>query len=315
MTTKGRKKSQTKKKRLGQFYTPDWLVDYILRHTLGPAVTEDPGRLLGEFTILDPACGDGAFLLGALRFLSEKVETFPSSQKRLLLRSIVDSIHGIDIDKKALKACQKRLEKASEGFLGIPADFSQRVLLGNSLIQTDENAQQIFQESLRKKHPVDWHRVYPWVMRDAGFDVIVSNPPFLGIKAMDLELKDYIRSRYRTVHQQFDILIPFIELGLSLLRPGGRLGYVISNKILAADYGLPLRKTLVNNFVIEQMVDLSNINVFEDAATYPHILIIRKPHRPDEVRQNTVQVPRPPTQFTDLQSITPPSDQVPQSPR
>ena len=312
MTAKGRKKSRTKKKRLGQFYTPDWLVDYIIRHTLGPAVTEDPERLLGEFTVLDPACGDGAFLLGALRFLAGKVEAFPSSQKHLLLRSIVDSIHGIDVDAKALKACQKRLEETSEGFLGVPADFSQRVLLGNSLIQTDENAQRIFQESLKKKRPVDWHRVYPWVMRDAGFDVIIGNPPFLGIKAMDSELKDYIRGRYRTVHQQFDILIPFIELALSLLRPGGRLGFVISNKILAADYGQPLRKTLVSNFVIEQMVDLSHINVFEDAATYPHIIIIRKPRIPGEVQQNNVKVPQPPTQVTDLQSEIRPANQVPQ---
>jgi hypothetical protein len=307
-----RKKTAIQRKRLGQFYTPDWTVDYIIQHTLAPALKENPDRFLGEFTVLDPACGDGAFLLGVLRFLSEKVKSYPSSNPRLLLRSIVDSIHGIDVDPKALKDCQLRLEQASKKLLGVPADFSQRVLLGNSLIQVDENAQKIFGTSISKTNPVDWHRVYPWVMRDGGFDAIVGNPPFLGIKAMDPEMKDYIRSRYRTAYQQFDIIVPFIELGLSLLRPGGRLGYVISNKLLAADYGQVLRKMLVNNYVIEQMIDLSHLNVFEDAASYPHIIILRKPRNPGEVQQNKIYVPRPPTQPTDLASRHIPANYVPQ---
>ena len=295
MPTTGRKSRRTRRKRLGQFYTPDWAVDYIVEHTLGPALAADPDRILGEFTVLDPACGDGAFLLGVLRFLSEKVETISIANQRLLLRSIVDSIHGIDVDSKTLKQCNHHLERASKKLLGTTSDFTQRVLLGNSLIQTDENAQRIFGKNLKKQHPVDWHRVYPWVMRDGGFDVIVGNPPFLGIKAMDPDMKEYIRSRYRTVHQQFDILIPFIELGLSLLRSGGRLGFVISNKILAADYGRILRSTIINNYVIEQMIDLSSLNMFEDAATYPHIIILRKPRIPGEVQQNKVFVPIPPS--------------------
>jgi hypothetical protein len=310
MMVKGRKRSR--RKQLGQFYTPDWAVDYIIRHTLGPALAEDPDRLLGEFTVLDPACGDGAFLLGALRFLSEKVDSYPSANQQLLLRSIVDSIHGIDIDAKALKACQKQLEKASKKLLGSPTDFSQRVLLGNSLIQVDMSAQEIFGSALEKQQPVDWQRVYPWVMRDAGFDVVVGNPPFIGIKAMEPPIKEYIRRRYRTVHQQFDILIPFIELGLTLLRPGGRLGYIISNKVLAADYGSLLRRSIVNGYVIERMVDLSHLNIFEDAATYPHIIIIRKPKSPGEVQQNKVQVPTPPIDPNDMASEHITVSQVPQ---
>lgn len=312
MMVKGRKKTKRKRKRLGQFYTPNWAVDYVIRHTLGPAFAEDPTRLLGEFTVLDPACGDGAFLLGALRFLSEKVDSYPATNQRLLRRSIVDSIHGIDIDAKAIKACQKQLEKASKKLLGSPADFSQRVLVGNSLIQTDLSAKEIFGSTLQKQHPVDWQRVYPWVMRDAGFDVVVGNPPFLGIKAMDPQIKEYIRSRYRTVHQQFDILIPFIELGLTLLRPGGRLGFIVSNKVLAADYGSLLRKFLVNSYVIERMVDISHLNIFEDAATYPHIIIIRKPKSPEDVKHNKIHIPTPPTDSNDMASEVLNVNQVPQ---
>ncbi len=312
MTRKGGKQFKHHRKRLGQYYTPSWAVDYVIQKTLGPTLNEDPDRLLGDFAVLDPACGDGAFLIGVLRFLARRVETFPKDRQHLLRRSIVDSIHGIDVDPKAVKSCQKHLEQTGKRLLQFKADFSQRVRLGNSLVLTDSKSEAIFGSNLEKISPVDWHLVYPWVMRDAGFDVIVGNPPFLGIKAIDSKMKDYLRSRFKTVHQQFDILIPFIELGLQLLRPGGRLGFIISNKILAADYGTLLRKTLVSNFVIEEMVDISHLNVFEDAATYPHILIIRKPRKPLEVRQNKVQIPSPPNQPGDLDLPTHPSNLVSQ---
>jgi hypothetical protein len=308
MVRKGRAKSKATRKRLGQYFTPDWAVDYIIENTLGPALAEDPNRLLGEFTLLDPACGDGAFLIGTLRFLEHRAQTLNAVPRELLLRSVVDSIHGIDVDPKALKKCHKRLKKASKQILGVSADFSQRVLLGNSLIQNDLQSKTIYGSKLAKVHPVDWHRVYPWVMRDGGFDVVVGNPPFIGIKALDTHLKAYLRNRYRTVEQQFDILVPFIELGLNLLRPGGRLGYIISNKILAADYGTRLRQTLVTNYVIEQMVDLSNLNIFEDAATYPHILIIRRPRGPEDIYQNKAQLIPPPTKPQELSS--PPTNPV-----
>lgn len=300
MVSNGRGKGKTTRKRLGQYFTPDWAVDYIIEHTLGSVITQDSDRLLGEFTILDPACGDGAFLIGALRFLESRTQTVDTIPRDFLLRSIVDSIHGVDVDPKALKKCHKRLRKASKKLLGVVADFSQRVLLGNSLIQPDSQAKTVYGSKLAKVHPVDWPRVYPWVMRDGGFDVIVGNPPFISVKALDARLKTYLRQRYRTVEQQFDILVPFIELALNLLRPGGRLGYIISNKVLAADYGTRLRQILVKSYAIEQMVDLSNLNIFEDAATYPHILIIRKPRGPKDIQQHNVQLIPPPTQPQEL---------------
>ncbi|MFX0168445.1 MAG: Eco57I restriction-modification methylase domain-containing protein [Candidatus Hodarchaeota archaeon] len=296
----GSKRAHRRQKRLGQYYTPDWAVDYIIEHTLGLTLAEHPDRLLGEFSLLDPACGNGAFLVGALGFLAQQAESLDKIRSRLLFRSIIDSIHGIDVDPTALQDCRQRLEELSRTVLGIDAEFSQKILLGNSLVQTDDAAQTIFGDRLNDIHPVDWHRVYPWVMRDGGFDVIVGNPPFLSTKAMDPSLKDYIRQKFRTVHQQFDIIIPFIELGLRLLRPGGRLGFIISNKVLAADYGINLRKTLVTSYVIERMVDISHLNIFEDAATYPHIIIIRRPIHPGETRSNKIRIIPPPHQPKDL---------------
>jgi hypothetical protein len=185
-----------------------------------------------------------------------------------------------------VSSCRRKLTEAATDLIGFPADFTNRILLGNSLIQEDDDAIAVFGQTLPERHPLVWQRVYPWVMRDGGFDAIIGNPPFIGVKMMDPQLKEYLRRKYTTAHQQFDILVAFIERGLQLLRGGGRLGFVISNKVLAADYGLPLRQLLVSRLVIEQMVDISQLEMFEGAATYPHIIIIRKPRTSAEAKEN-----------------------------
>jgi hypothetical protein len=60
------------------------------------------------------------------------------------------------------------------------------------------------------------------------------------------------------------------------------------------------------------MVDLSHLNAFEDAATYPHLVILRKPRIPDEVHNNKIQIPLTPTKPEDLSTGNVQSNLVPQ---
>ena len=282
------KKGREERRKLGQFYTPSWVVDYIVKHTLGRSIREQEGRHISEFSVLDPACGDGAFLLEALRLLVDQARK--RGESHTSLRSLADTIHGVDVDPQAVDQCRHNLTKAAEEMLGYPVDFSRRILLGNSLIQEDDDAKSLFGNELSGWKPLNWYQAFPWAMREGGFDIIIGNPPFIGNKAIPPKFKEYLRRRFGTVESQFDILVPFMERALQLLRPGGRLGFLISNKLLASDYGRPLRRLLLSSFTIEQMVDLSHLEVFRDAATYPHIIILRKPLNPGKVKENTILV-------------------------
>jgi hypothetical protein len=77
-----------------------------------------------------------------------------------------------------------------------------------------------------------------------------------------------------------DLFVYFFEKELSLLKEGGYIGMIVSNKWLKAGYGINLRKFL-SQYWIEQFIDFGDLQVFEGATTYPCIIIIRKIKKPN----------------------------------
>ena len=57
------------KKAGGVFYTPQYIVEYIVKHTVGELVKDKTPREVSKLRILDPACGSGSFLIGAYQYL------------------------------------------------------------------------------------------------------------------------------------------------------------------------------------------------------------------------------------------------------
>lgn len=156
----------------GVYYTPTYIVDYIVKQTVGPLVEGKTPKQVEKLTVLDPACGSGSFLLGAFEFLldwhlkyylahePEKwaqrknppiYETAPNAKgvgkgdgnwqlttaerKRILL----NNLYGVDIDSQAVEVTKlslllKVLEGEARELQGKQLDFH-RVLpdLGNNI--------------------------------------------------------------------------------------------------------------------------------------------------------------------------------------
>lgn len=110
----------------------------------------------------------------------------------------------------------------------------------------------------------------------SGFDAVVGNPPYVRQEAL-APLKPYLASAHEAVYDGVaDLYVYFYHQGLELLRPGGRLSYIVTNKWLRAGYGERLRGHLAANARVERLVDFGHAPVFPDAQTFPCVLTLHK---------------------------------------
>jgi len=112
---------------------------------------------------------------------------------------------------------------------------------------------------------------------NAGFDVVLGNPPYVRQELLGTQ-KSYFETHYSVYHGMADLYSYFIQKGIRLLNPGGIFGVIIANKWMRANYGEPLRK-FVKQLNLHELIDFGDLPVFENATTYPCILIAGKPEK------------------------------------
>ncbi|MCY3801368.1 MAG: Eco57I restriction-modification methylase domain-containing protein [Chloroflexi bacterium] len=122
---------------------------------------------------------------------------------------------------------------------------------------------------------VDWRIAFAEVFAArGGFDVVIANPPYVRHEQFG-ELKPDLATRFPSVYQgKADILVYFFARAIELMRPGGWLAFITSNKYMRADYGKKLRALLRDSLTIEQVMDFGDLPVFT-ATSYPAVLIGR----------------------------------------
>jgi len=124
----------------------------------------------------------------------------------------------------------------------------------------------------------DWAKKFPQLCNEKGnfegFDVVIGNPPYIQLKKMP-ELK-HLKQTYETYNANGDIYTLFIEQGIQILKPNGRLSYITSNKWLRAAYGESLREYLLKNTTIEILIDFVGLKIFDEATVDTGIIEILK---------------------------------------
>ena len=237
---------------------------------------EDWQEILKTIRILDPACGSGAFLIEAFE---QMYAAFQSSNDRLEelrgQRTLFDldtqilqnNLYGVDLNEEAIEICRLSLwiKTAQRGKPLTSLDHTIRV--GNSVVADTSVHAKAF----------DWQAAFPEVFESGGFDVVVGNPPYVRQEWISA-YKPYLESHYKTYDSGADLYVYFYELGIRLLKPGGRLSFVVTNKWMKTGYGEPLRTFFASDTWIESVVDFGHAKqIFEDADVFPCIIIARKP--------------------------------------
>ncbi|ASJ12366.1 Eco57I restriction-modification methylase domain-containing protein [Thermococcus thioreducens] len=155
----------------------------------------------------------------------------------------------------------------------------------------DEKYRELLKEKLGEKaeklnnrfihHPLDFFMAF--FGKDGsvrgGFDFIVGNPPYVRIQNLKKESPEYVEFLnrfYESSHKNYDLAIPFIERGYSLLRDNGELGFIVTKKWMKADYGEKMRGILAKEKAVRLIIDFGDGQVFKGATTYTMILVLRK---------------------------------------
>ena len=111
-----------------------------------------------------------------------------------------------------------------------------------------------------------------------GFDIIIANPPYVRrtkIKEEDKYIYEKI-VEYKSAKGQYDLYLLFLEFGVMHLHKDGFLCYINPIRFFNSDYGLGLRTFISKNCQIKSITDVSQLSVFENAMTYPCILLLGK---------------------------------------
>jgi type I restriction-modification system DNA methylase subunit len=132
--------------------------------------------------------------------------------------------------------------------------------------------------------PLHWQIEYPErfldsrgaPLPDGGFDAVIGNPPYLRIQELGRDVAEYCRQRYDTTTGSFDAYVPFIERGVSLLRPHGRLGFIVPSAFLKLEYGARLRARLAERRLVEEIIDFGHAQVFDGATNYTCIVVLER---------------------------------------
>jgi len=303
---------KTRRKKDGIFYTPKYITKYIVENTVGKLCEEKRDELeivdeeyakgrknrrketikeldeklkkyqewLLTLTILDPACGSGAFLNQALEFLIEEHRKVDELRAQLFGGGIIFSdistdileknIYGVDINEESVEIAKLSLWLRTARKGRKLNTLSNNIKCGNSLIDNHEIA---------GKKAFNWQSEFPEIFSKGGFDVVIGNPPYLriqGLKESYPELTKYYESVYKSSTGNYDIYALFIEKSYKLINLQGIVSFILPHKFLIADFGFGIRSFLLKQNAVSEIVHFGSELVFQDATTYTCIISLSK---------------------------------------
>jgi hypothetical protein len=256
--------SAVARRRSGSHYTPKALCRAVVERTLEPILSRATSSdALLSLRVCDPSMGSGAFLEACASLLAERLIEEWRKEDRLpavdplgsaLTAVVATCLYGVDKDPIAVDLARCGLARLARAAEDRSPDLSRRLLRGDALVGQGADDDTRISDLLSELGEVgqgrfDWHRAFPDVFdaQEPGFDACIGNPPWVayaGRAAQPLEpalAAFYLRTNpafgsYRTLHGLF------VRRAAELLRPGGRLGFVLPTSVADLDGYRPTRR-------------------------------------------------------------------------
>ena len=278
--------------------TPVEIVKSMVRLALTPLCDGKTPDAIKQLRIADIACGSGVFLVETFQYLLDSItswylkndpghliekengeKSIPFAEKKDIL---VNSIYGVDIDPHAVETAKfslliKLLEKETEPSISteVPAlpDLDNNIRHGNSLIERGDIKRSTIKKVLDIV-PFDWSGIN----NGNKFDIIIGNPPYVKTADMQKLVTNYeygiYLSKFKSAYKQFDKYFLFIERAMGLLKPTGKLCYIVPNKFFTIPAASKLRTIIGGQ--MEYIVDFGKNQLFEGKTIYSAIILLDK---------------------------------------
>ena len=231
----------------GVVYTPPQIAEYIVKNTIKyEDIIENP-----FIKIVDPACGSGNIILPAFKYLREiyrqnlheinKKNNLSLDEANLNYHIVKNNLFGFDIDETAIKILVLDL-------------FCESLCFTNNFLRKDFLIEKI----------------------DDKYDIFLSNPPYIGLKAMDKDYSLSLKRLYCTYKDKGDISYCFFQKSIESIKENGKLGFITSRYFLEALSGEKLRKILKQFSSIYKIVDFYGIRPFKNVGIDSIMIFLMK---------------------------------------
>ena len=228
----------------GAVFTRRWVVELIL-----DLAGYEPSRDLADLVAIEPACGEGAFLVPMVERLVSSCQLHGRD-----LREASGAIRAYDLQGASVQRSKYAVASvlSDAGYIRKEIDdlVDSWVSEGDFLLQQDQ-------------HP------------DADF--VLGNPPYVRLEAVpDARCRAYRRACV-TMSGRADLYVGFYEVGLRSLKPDGTLAFICADRWMRNQYGRALRQFVSDHFSIEVAVEMHNVDAFaEEVSAYPSIVVIKR---------------------------------------